>query len=36
MGEMSMQTMEELEHFQLQGIVYRTLRHGAVHYHAET
>jgi hypothetical protein len=27
---------EELEHFQLPVIVYRSLRHGAVHYHAET
>ena len=25
--------MEELGHFQLLGIVYRSLRHGAVHYH---
>ena len=32
----SMQTMEELGHFQLPGIVCRSLRHGAVHYHAET
>jgi hypothetical protein len=32
----SMQAMEELGHFQLPGIVYRSLRHGAVHYHAET
>ena len=32
----SMQVMEELTHFQLLGIVYRSLRHGAVHYHAET
>ncbi|CDQ67590.1 unnamed protein product [Oncorhynchus mykiss] len=32
----SMQAMEELEHFQLPGIVYRFLQHGAVHYHAET
>ena len=31
-----MQAMEELGHFQLQGIVYRSLRHGTVHYHAET
>jgi hypothetical protein len=28
---LSMQAMEELEHFQLSGIVYRFL-----HYHAET
>ena len=32
----SMQAMEELGHFQLPGIVYRSLQHGAVHYHAET
>jgi hypothetical protein len=32
----SMQAMEELGHFQLPGIVYRPLQHGAVHYHAET
>ena len=32
----SMQTMKELGYFQLPGIVYRSLRHGAVHYHAET
>ena len=32
----SMQDMEELEHFQLPQIVYRSLRHVAVHYHAET
>jgi hypothetical protein len=32
----SMQAMEQLGHFQLQGIVYRFLLHGAVHYHAET
>jgi hypothetical protein len=32
----SMQAMEELGHFQFQGIVYRSLRHGAVHCHAET
>ena len=31
-----MQAMEELGHFQLPGIVYRSLRHGAKHYHAET
>ena len=28
--------MEELGHFQLPGIVYRSLQHGALHYHAET
>jgi hypothetical protein len=33
---LSMQTMEELGHFQLPGIVYRSLTHGAMHYHAET
>jgi hypothetical protein len=33
---LSMQAMEGLGHFQLPGIVYRSLRHGAVHYHAET
>ena len=27
----SMQAMEELGHFQLPGIVYRSLRHWAVH-----
>jgi hypothetical protein len=27
--------MEELGYFQLPGIVYRSLRHGAVHYHAK-
>ena len=32
----SMQAMEELGHFQHPGIVYRSLRHRAVHYHAET
>ena len=32
----SMQAMEELEHFPLPGIVCRSLRHGAVHYHSET
>jgi hypothetical protein len=32
----SMQAMEELGRFQLPGIVYRYLQHGAVHYHAET
>jgi hypothetical protein len=32
---LSMQDMEELGHFQLPGIVYRSLRHGAVHYYAE-
>jgi hypothetical protein len=28
--------MEELGYFPLPGIVYRSLRHGAMHYHAET
>ena len=32
----SMQAMEELGHFQIPGIVYRSLPHGAVHYRAET
>ena len=32
----SMQAMEELGQFLLLGIVYRSLPHGAVHYHAET
>ena len=32
----SMQAVEELGHFQLAGIVYRSLRHGDVHYHVET
>jgi hypothetical protein len=31
-----MQAVEELGHFQLLGIVYRSLEHGAVHYNAET
>jgi hypothetical protein len=33
---LSTQAMEELGHFQLPGIVYRSLQHGAVHCHAET
>ena len=32
----SMQAMEELGHFQLPGFVYKSLRQGAVHYHAES
>ena len=32
----SMQALKELGHFQLPGIMYRSLRHGAEHYHAET
>ena len=32
----NMQAMEELGQFQLPGIVYRSLRHGAVYYYAET
>ena len=32
----SMQAIEELGHFQLPEIVYRSVQHGAVHYHAET
>ena len=32
----SMQAMEELGQFQFPGIVYRSLRYGAVDYHAET
>jgi hypothetical protein len=32
----SMQAMEELGHFQLPGIVHRSLRHGTVRYHGET
>ena len=32
----SMQAMEEMEHFQHPGIVYRSLRLWTVHYHAET
>ena len=32
----SMQAMEKLGHIQLPGIVYRSLQHGAVHYHAKT
>jgi hypothetical protein len=31
-----MQAMEELGHFQLRGIVFRSLHHAAVHYHGET
>ena len=32
----NMQANEELEHFQLPRIVYRSLRHGVVQYHSET
>ncbi len=32
----SMLTMQELECFQLPRIVYRSMQHGAVHYHAAT
>ncbi len=32
----TMLTMLELGCFQLPGIVYRSLQHGAVHYHATT
>ncbi len=32
----SMLAMQELGCFQLPGIVYRSLQHGAVHYHATT
>ncbi len=32
----SMLAMQELGCFQLPGIVYRSLQHGAVHYHAAT
>ncbi len=32
----SMLAMQELGCFQLPGIVYRPLQHGAVHYHAAT
>ncbi len=32
----SMLAMQELGMFQLPGIVYRSLQHGAVHYHAAT
>ncbi len=32
----SMLVMQELGCFQLPGIVYRSLQHGAVHYHAAT
>ena len=32
----SMQAMEEMGNFQLPGNVHRSLRHGAVYYHAET
>ncbi len=31
----SILAMQELGCFQLPGIVYRSLQHGAVHYHAE-
>ena len=30
------EAMDELGQFQLPRILYRSLRHGAVHYHAET
>ncbi len=32
----SMLAMQELGCFQLPGIVYRSLQHGALHYHAAT
>ena len=32
----SMLAMQKLGCFQLPGIVYRSLQHGAVHYHATT
>jgi hypothetical protein len=32
----TMQAMEDLGHFQLPGIVYSSLKHWAVYYHAET
>ena len=32
----SLQSMEVLGHFQLPGIVYRSLQHWAMHCHAET
>ncbi len=32
----SMLAMQDLGCFQLPGIVYRSLQHGAVHYHAAT
>jgi hypothetical protein len=32
----SMQAMKELGYLQLPGIVYRSWRHRAMHYHAET
>ena len=32
----SMQDMEELDNFQLPGIVHRSLRHAAMHYYAKT
>ena len=35
MGQVGMPAMEDLGYFQLPGIVYRSLRHGAVHYYAE-
>jgi hypothetical protein len=35
MGDMSGEYAEELENVKLPGIVYRSLRHGAMHYHAE-
>jgi hypothetical protein len=31
-----LQAMEKLGYFQLPGIVYRSLQHGAMHYHSET
>ena len=33
---LNMQAMKDLGHFQLSGIVYRSLLHETVHYHAET
>ena len=33
---MSMQAMEEMGHFQLPGIMYRSLQHRDMHYNAET
>ena len=36
MGDMYSDAGQELGHFQLPGVVYRSLRHRAVPYHAET
>ena len=35
-GKWYIEAIGELGHFELPGNVYRSFRHGAVHYHAET